>query len=270
MNCKNCHTELTEQSDFCNSCGGKVIRNRLTFKNLFEHISETFFNYDNKLLRTFIDLFKRPEVVIGGYIDGIRKRYVNPISYFGLAITLTGLYLLILNKYFPESLDYSNFAVEGQEELQQRNMSFIQEYMSIVMMLYIPIYAFIAWITFIGLKKFNYTELLVVFMYWQSQTSIFSAITIIIAAMFGVANGIVSMIFLPIMVLYAAYVLKRLYKLTFGQMIVRTLLFVGVLGVVLVIITILMLVIMYLTGDLEQMIETQRAGMEAAKQSKAG
>jgi hypothetical protein len=106
MNCKNCHTELISDSDFCNRCGSKVIRNRLTFKNLFEHFSDTFFNYDNKLLRTFIDLFIRPEVVIGGYIDGIRKRYVNPISYFGLAITFSGLYLLILNKFYPEALDF--------------------------------------------------------------------------------------------------------------------------------------------------------------------
>lgn len=265
MNCKNCHIDLPEGSEFCNSCGGKVIRNRLTFRNLFEHISETFFNYDNKLIRTFIDLIFKPEVVIGGYIDGIRKRYVNPISYFGLAITFTGLYILILNKFFPETLDYSIFVAEGQEEFQKQNMSFIQEYMSIFMMLYIPVYALIASITFVGLKKLNYTELLVVFMYWQSQTSIVSAFVIIISAMFGVAGGIISMIFLPIMVLYAAFILKRLYQLSFGQIVLRTLLFTVVLGIVLVIITILMLIIMYLTGDLEQMVEAQRAGMEAAK-----
>lgn len=147
-------------------------------------------------------------------------------------------------------------------------MSFIQEYMSLFMMLYIPIYALIARISFVGLKKFNYTELIVVFLYWQSQTSVITAIIIILAAMFGVANGVVSMIFLPLMVLYAAYILKRLYQLSFGEIVARTLLFLVVLGVVMVIFTIIVAVIMFITGDMQQMIEAQRTAIEASKQAK--
>ena len=32
MICKNCNTSLSADSGFCNSCGAKVIRNRLTLK----------------------------------------------------------------------------------------------------------------------------------------------------------------------------------------------------------------------------------------------
>lgn len=259
MNCKNCQTELNSESDFCHHCGAKVIRNRLTFRNLFEHISETFFNYDNKLLRTIIDLFVKPEVVIGGYIDGVRKQYVNPISFFGLALTLSGLTLIFLNKFFPASFDYSIFAVDGQEEMQARNMSFIQEYQSLVMMFYIPIYAIIARITFVGLKRFNYTELLVVFIYWQAQTSIISAIVLILICSFGVTQGEVSLITLPLMVIYAAYVLRRLYQLKIGHMILRTLLFFVIMIVVLIITSIAMAIFMFMSGDLEKMLEAQEA-----------
>ena len=91
MNCKSCQSTLKSQDNYCNICGAKVIRNRLTFKNLFEHFSEQFLNYDNKFLLTFITLFKRPEDVIAGYISGTRKKYVNVISYFAIAITLSGL-----------------------------------------------------------------------------------------------------------------------------------------------------------------------------------
>ena len=100
MKCKNCNTLLDEQSDYCNICGARAIRNRLTIKNLFEHFSEQFLNYDNKFLQTFITLFKRPESVIGGYIEGTRKRYVNVITYFSIAIMITGVEYFILNKFF--------------------------------------------------------------------------------------------------------------------------------------------------------------------------
>ena len=68
MRCKNCQTKFLIESDFCYNCGAKVIRNRLTLKNLLNDFSEQFLNYDNKFLQTFIQLFKKPEVVIDGYI----------------------------------------------------------------------------------------------------------------------------------------------------------------------------------------------------------
>ncbi|MCF7561441.1 DUF3667 domain-containing protein [Sabulilitoribacter multivorans] len=259
MNCRNCNTDLSPESEFCYSCGGKVIRNRLTLKNLFEHISETFFNYDNKLLRTFIKLFTKPEDVIGTYIDGVRKKYVNPISYFGLALTVSGLYLLVLNKFFPESIDFSTFTTPGAEDLQKKNVSFVQEYQSIVMMLYVPLYAIMARVSFVGLNKFNYTELVVVFLYIQAQLSIFTGITGVIVAVFGVSQGVFSMVSIPLMIMYSAFCLKRLYQLNFLNIILRTLLFLVVLAIVFIIVTIAFVVIMYLNGDMEQMIEAQRA-----------
>ena len=105
MHCKNCNSELSELSTYCDQCGGRVIKNRLTLKSLFLHLSETFFNYDNKLLRTFLNLFKAPEDVIGGYISGVRKKYVDVISYFALALTITGFEWFILNKFYPEAID---------------------------------------------------------------------------------------------------------------------------------------------------------------------
>ncbi len=265
MNCKNCHTELDEHDDYCRNCGARVIRRRLTIRNLFEHLSETFFNYDNKLLRTIIYLFKQPEDVIVGYINGVRKKYVNPISLFGLALTLSGLYIIIINKFFPEMLDFSSLAVEGQEEFQKRNMAFLQEYQSIFMMLYVPLYALMAKVVFIGKKQYNYTELLVVFIYIQAQISIVSSLVMIVLGVFGFSNSIVGMLSIVLMILYAAYCLKRIYKLSLGGIILRTLLFGGVLFVFFIILTIILLVVMYLNGDLQQMIEAQRAAQEAAR-----
>lgn len=259
MNCKNCNAHLIEGSEFCFSCGGKIIRNRLTIKNLFEHLSETFFNYDNKLLRTFIRLFTAPEDVIGGYVDGVRKKYVNPISYFGLAITISGLYLLVLNNFFPESMDFSLFVAPGQEEFQRKNMNFVQEYMSLLMMLYVPLYALMARVSFAGLNKYNYTELVVVFLYIQAQISIVLGIIGSITPLFGINQGVLSLVSIPLMILYSAFCLKRVYHLNFKNIFLRTLLFLVVLFVVYIIVVIIFVVAMFLTGDMQQIIEAQKA-----------
>jgi hypothetical protein len=270
--CKNCHNIIKETDNFCNTCGAKVIRNRLTIKNLFAHFSEQFLNYDNKFLQTFIHLFSKPEVVIGCYINGTRKKYVNVISYFAIAITISGLQMFILNKYFPEALDVAFSGTDTSEvtkatdAMQRKNMEFIQEYQSIVMMLFVPIYAIMAKIVFLKNKTFNYTELLVIFMYILSQMTIIGAIIVIFGGFFGqTIAGIGAMITLPMQIIYSAFCLKRLYDLDLFQIIIKTVLFLIVLGVLFILFSILAVGVMFLTGDMQEIIEAQRAAREGAK-----
>lgn len=89
MNCKNCDTALQPEISFCYKCGAKVIKNRITFKNLAVYFGETFLNYDNKFLQTVINLIKDPKDVIDGYVKGVRKKYIaawffrHITNYFG-------------------------------------------------------------------------------------------------------------------------------------------------------------------------------------------
>jgi hypothetical protein len=181
-------------------------------------------------LQTFINLFKKPEDVIGSYINGTRKKYVNVISYYAIAITISGLQFYILNKFFPETLDLSSLAVnDAGAEFQQNNLAFIQEYQSILMMLYAPIYAAFSRLVFLKNKKFNYTEHLVIFMYVLAQISIVSTFLTIISGFFGISLGTISLVSLPLQILYSAYCLKRLYAMNLGGIILKTLLFIGIL-----------------------------------------
>lgn len=238
MECKNCHTSFSDETDYCPSCGGKVIRNRLTIKALFAHFSEQFFNYDNKFLQTFIHLFTKPEEVIDGYINGTRKRYVNVISYFAIAITLSGLQLFILNKYFPEIMDFSSMSDENMAEFQKNNMSFVSDYQGLMMMLNVPFYALMSKITFFNIKKYNYTEQLVIFMFISAQISNISVLLMLSSAAIGFSIMTITSIVLPIYVIYSAYCLKRLYKLDFGEIILRTFLFLVILTVLSIILMI--------------------------------
>jgi hypothetical protein len=269
MDCKNCKTVLKEQDAYCKSCGGKVVRNRLTIKNLFEHITETFFNYDNKLLRTLIDLFKKPEIVIGGYIKGTRKRYVNPISYVALTLTISGIYMLILNKFFPNVfLEMTTVGVEGQQEFMTIYSDFIQKYYSFLMISLIPLYALISRLVFINRKEYNFTEHLVMAMYIMAQFSLVSSFLNIALLVLQLPSGLLGTSSIFLQMIYFGYCYKRIYVLSIGGLILRTLWFLGILLITMIVIIILGILsaIIFKDSDVIQgVIEAQKKAAEAQK-----
>jgi len=262
MLCKNCETNLNEKSDFCHLCGAKVIRNRLTLKNLLNDFSEQFLNYDNKFLLTFIHLFTKPEIVIDGYINGTRKKYVNVISYFAIALTITGLEYFIVRKFFPEFLDLSAISSKGMETFSNTMLNYLQDYQSFVLMLFVPFYALMGNIVFFNIKKYNYTEHLIAFMYIIAQLTILGAFIVVFSAILGLKMGNISFYVMLLQMIYSAYCLKGLYELNFKGIFLRTLLFLLVLSVFYIITIFLTIIIMFLTGGSEvfkEIIEAQRA-----------
>ena len=263
MNCKNCDHPLSETDNFCLSCGAKIIRNRLTTRNLFAHFSEQFLNYDNKFLQTFITLFRKPEAVIDSYINGTRKKYVNVISYFAIAITYAGFFTYLNQKFFPDT--YAGiFSRMNQDEVQAQFstdfMSVFIEYQTLIFFLLVPLLAFMTKIVFLRNKKFNYTEHLVIVFYSYSQMS-FVVTTISLFAQFDEQVFFWnSMLAIPIQILYFAYVLKRLYGLNLLQIFLKTLLFLVILLFFYILFIILTLVYMLLFTDVfQQMMEAEKA-----------
>ena len=259
MLCKNCQSSLTETSKFCNICGAKVIGSRLTLKKLLAHLSEEFLNYDNKFLQTFIYLFKAPELVIDGYINGIRKRYVNPVNYFAIAVTLIGLQIFVINTYFPEGLDLSAISFKGDEEFTNAWMATVMDYQSILFMFNVPIYALMAFLVFFSLKKYNYTEYLVFFLYTVPLLTFAIFLPQLVAMAFGITLGEISYISLIAQIVYTGYCFKRIFKLSISGIVLRTLLFFVVTFIFLILFSIVFIVIIELTVGLDEFIEAQKA-----------
>lgn len=268
INCKNCKKALSIDSSYCNACGGRVVRNRLTFRNLFEHITETFFNFDNKLLRTFIDLFIKPERVIVGYISGVRRQYVNPISYLALVLTVGGLYIIVLNKFFPDALaGMSNpYGVKGQEKIVKNTMSIMSEYYSIVMVLFVPVYALFSRLVFINRKEYNYTEHIVMAMYIIAQFSLVSSILNIVCLVCGINASVLGFFSIFFQIGFFAYCYKRIYKISTAGIILRTLFFFGILAVIMVLLIIAGVVFAIIFKDnpaVIEFMESQKAVYES-------
>ncbi|WP_430412243.1 DUF3667 domain-containing protein [Kordia sp.] len=270
MNCKNCTIQLKNKDKFCPNCGAKVIHNRLTIKSLWSEFSQRFLNYDNTFFKTVRHLFTKPEVVIDSYINGTRKKYLNVFNYFAIAITITGFFTFIFFKFFPEiyagAMDVLNASQqsETQRKMFSNIMSTIFDYQSLMYFTMIPLLALISKIVFYNYKKYNYTEHAVIYLYAYSHTLAFiNVLYLAVILIYHPFLNYLSILSIPISILYVAYVLKRLYNLSFKKILLKTLFFIVVgLGfyiVISLIIGFIMIISMFLNGTLMEMIQEQRA-----------
>jgi len=267
MHCKNCQSQLNPSSKYCSACGAKVIKNRLTIKSIANDFSAQFLNYDNRFLQTFITMFTRPEAVIDGYVGGLRKRYMNVLGYFAVAVTLTGFVSYVNNKFFPGRFEKLYEGIAEDENSAQVSIAlyqFITEYQTFIMFAFIPIFAAMTKWVFWNYKKYNYSEHLVLNMYIYSHASIVVGVLTLISQIdtrLFEANAVLSM---AIQVLLYAYVLKRLFQLNFWRIVVKTLFFLVLLIPLYLILIVVVLIAMFLFTDLFDPI------IEAAKAQQGG
>ncbi len=251
MECKNCQTYLVEKSDYCHHCGAKVIRNRLTLKNLFNHFVETFFSYDNSFFKTIVYLFKNPKDVIESYVNGVRKKYIAPLAFFAIAITLSGLYLFIIKKYFPDFFDFvdSFYTNDVSKDIGKEINEFTTEYNSLLNFMLIPLFALMSRIVFLK-NKFNFTEHLVIYFYTMSLFSMVSVVVNLIMLLFFsnfllAFSGILYLLFF----IYHCYVLKQVFSLTFKKLIIKALLFLPLLFFFFIVSSIIIFILFFILGD---------------------
>jgi len=249
MNCKNCESPLRTDYSFCANCGAKIIRNRLTAKNLLYDVSERYFNVDNTFLKTFIHLFGKPEVVIEGYIGGIRRKYLNPVSYLGIAVTLSGFIVFLMSKY-SDQINLDVFGTGVNSKAIEPALEFTMDYQAILFALYIPMMAIASWLALEN-KKYNFTERLVVFMYTLAHYSLFVFVpSVLLLLMAPEWYGKFSMLFLFMMYAYSAYVIKRISKLKGIDYWARVLLFFVIFTVFYFSLSIMIMIFLMITGDI--------------------
>ena len=266
MNCKNCQKALTENDNFCNNCGAKVINKRLTFKALMADVAERLFKWDNNLFLTIRKLITHPHLVFQSYIDGIRKRFVNPFTFFAIGIAIS---IAVINQFHDEYIAMSQGINEAQitvmdEQIVQptfqnenevitgdstkvdivnEKMSHFKEdqlkqgqefqevilkYYNWVSFLLLPFYTLLSLLVF-G-KKYNYAEHLVINAYIQGLTFILISIFLIISVLI---HPVIYALIMPLTILYYSYSYGKLYQMTVWQSVVKFFKFVLILILIL-------------------------------------
>ena len=246
MVCKNCGASLRSDFKYCPNCGAKVIRNRLTIKNIWQDLSFQVFNLDNTFLKTFRHLFTKPEFVIESFISGTRKKYMNPISYFAIAITLSGILFFVLRNVYEIKLTQTTSINPNAPDLD-----FIFDYQGLMSYLFMPVYASITWILFLDKGKMNYTEHLIANAYVTGQTSFVQVILCLpLFGFFDIPYDIFNWIYLFFMTVYLFFVFGRIHKIGVFNTMVRALGYSVLFAVVMIGIGIIMASLFFITGQL--------------------
>lgn len=211
MECINCNNSLRTDFSFCPDCGSKIVRDRLTVKSLTYDFLERYFNLDNTFLKTIWHMIIKPEQVCNGYISGLRKKYLNPISMLAISITLSGFILFLMKKLAWENIDFSKISYAqtssggaGTEKIMASTM----EYSSLLFLLYIPILAFASYV-FFNKKNQNLAEHTVTAIYALTSFSILSAvyatITLLLSPQFYMDTALIYSLIMVLFCVYVAY-----------------------------------------------------------------
>lgn len=253
MECKNCKNAILDSDGFCSNCGSRKIDHRLTFKYFIKEFSEKVLSVDNKLLKTILHLFTKPEQVIQNYIDGVRKRYIDPFGFLLISITLSGLSIFLMRESAVNAMSELNTTQsEAMAEYYKGMMNFIYDYNAFITALTIPLYALISWIVFYNKRMFNYVEHVIIYLYSTAQFSIVNTIFFIIFYLTGVEfTNPMMMLTLLVSIMYNAYILKRLFKLSILQLFIKILYFIAVLAIIYIIFGIIAGIAMFLLMDPE-------------------
>lgn len=261
MNCKNCNEILESDAHFCDNCGAKVIKNRISLRFLLGELFASM-GFESLYFTTLKGMFFTPHGVIKEYLEGVRKRYVNPFAYLALGAALA----LIIFNYFSEdylkvqatfnkdqieelkktankdlsaikNITEKDFIkLKGKQESAKAQLNFIESwsqfllrYFNLAAFLFLPFYALVSKLTYY--KPHNYGEHIVINAYIQGTTMYVTIICFLLSMVIHPRFFSISIVFVT---LYYLYTLGKLYSYSFKKSVIKFFKFIGVLLLLLI------------------------------------
>ncbi len=236
---------LDAEAHFCENCGARVIKNRITTKFLFSELL-TSLGWDSLYFRTLKKMFFKPQDVLVEYIGGTRRKYINPFSHLLIGVAL----LLTVMNIFKKDFDNIMYAInKNQVEIAEKDLSKLEgtisekemkdlkrkqesaqvglqfggsflKYFNVVALLFIPVLALISKLTY--RKPHNYGEHIVINSYLYGTSMYFSTILLLMAVFIHPKIYFASSF---VFMFYYLLVLSKMYKHSFGTALLKLLRF---------------------------------------------
>jgi hypothetical protein len=210
--CPNCEKETF--GNFCHHCGQKQGINRLTWGSVFGELQKRWFGFDNNFLRTVKDLTIKPHKVVEASIEGVRVRYIGPVGYYFLMLTIYVLIISFLDidiNQFYESMNQSfNPEVSAEQQALQKDWNnFVNNNFRIVAFLMMPFFILGIWIVFKN-KGYNFLETAVLNFYGQGHPMLVSIVMMVVYKFTNDGASLLTMT--AITYLYLLVVITLFYK----------------------------------------------------------
>ncbi|WP_299624448.1 DUF3667 domain-containing protein [uncultured Tenacibaculum sp.] len=277
MNCKNCNEVIEDDALFCDHCGAKVLKDRITFRFLLKELFISL-GWDSYFILTIKMMFSKPDKVLREYVNGIRKRYLNPFTYIAISAALSLIIFNVFSKDFtklqntinntevaalkklvdqdltklkdvtPEqlkALQKQQVAAKIRLDVQDKIMKLFLKYFNIFMFLLVPFYALISNWTY--RKPYNYGEHIVMNSYLVGTSMYFTIILFFLAIIIHPAFYF-SNIF--IFTAYYLYTFSKLHEYNLKQSLLSLLRFILVAFIVTVVLIVIIGLIAILVGIL--------------------
>ena len=156
--CKNCGKELHDL--YCSHCGQKARTERITINYLWNEIFHFFTHIEKGFLYTSLQMLVRPGKSVRNFINGKRRKYQSPISYFVIWTTIFILLLFCIENLFGENvvINYKEYFGPGA------TTKFAISHLSLVLTIIIPFQALYLYLL-VTKKVYNYFETMVATIY---------------------------------------------------------------------------------------------------------
>jgi hypothetical protein len=181
--CKNCGIELI--GFYCHHCGQKASTERISWKYITGQIIYFFTHLEKGFLYTTAQMLVRPGYVVISFLEGKRKSYQKPISYFLIWTGIIILLLLATESYFGKNqvISYNDYYGPAKStDYAVRNLT----YFLFAIFPFLSLYFWIICSNFI----YNYFESLVSVFYVIGTIVFLQSCFVIVSILFHLVSGL--------------------------------------------------------------------------------
>lgn len=191
--CLNCNQTIELNQKYCSACGQKVNVHRINFHHLVHDSVHYLTHTDKSILNLFKQLVYRPGHVAREYLQGMRQRYLSPLTFF---LIMVGLMVVSVSVFgtFKSTTNFAELKASVQNidnpvvkerrfakiERMEKALNFMSKHSNLVSLLIAtPLSALIFFLFYIR-RSYNFFEHLFANFYFAGFTVIFFLFIVIV------------------------------------------------------------------------------------------